>query len=70
MADIYERGMYLSGGGALLRGLDKRISRDVGIPAHIVDDPLTAVVRGTGLVLEDIDNLKDLFVGSTHDPQR
>lgn len=70
VADIYERGMFLSGGGALLRGLDKRISRDVGIPAHIVDDPLTAVVRGTGLVLEDIDNLKDLFVGSTHDPQR
>ncbi|MFA6391374.1 MAG: rod shape-determining protein [Patescibacteria group bacterium] len=65
VADIYERGIVLSGGGALLRGLDKAIQEEVKIPVHIIDDPLTAVVRGTGLILEDIDSVKDLFVLST-----
>jgi len=51
VSDIYERGLYLSGGGALLRGLDKAISLAAKIPVKIVDDPLTCVVRGTGLLL-------------------
>lgn len=51
VSDIYERGLYLSGGGALLRGLDKAISAAAKIPVKIVDDPLTCVVRGTGLLL-------------------
>lgn len=59
VADIYERGIILSGGGALLQGLDKKIQRATEIPVKIIDDPLTAVVRGTGLVLEDIDLFKD-----------
>ena len=64
VADIYSRGILLSGGTALLRGIDKRIAHDIEIPVHIVDDPLTAVVRGTGIILEDIDAAKDFFVAS------
>lgn len=64
VADIFERGILLSGGGALLKGLDKLIHKEIKIPVHIIDDPLTAVVRGTGIVLEDLDNLKDLLVSS------
>lgn len=53
VSDIYERGVYLSGGGALLRGLDKAISLAAKIPVKIADDPLTCVVRGCGLILAD-----------------
>lgn len=51
-SDIYQRGLFLTGGGALLRGLDIRISRKTKLPVHIAEDPLTAVVRGTGLALK------------------
>lgn len=67
VADIYERGIVLSGGGSLLKGIDKLISAATQAPVHVVDDPLTAVVRGTGLILEDIESLKDMFVSSTHE---
>ncbi|MCH8329831.1 MAG: rod shape-determining protein [Bacteroidetes bacterium] len=53
-ADIYRTGLYLTGGGALLRGLDKRISNKTKLPVHIADDPLRAVVRGTGIALKNI----------------
>lgn len=62
LADIMDRGIVLSGGGALLRGLDLLIHQEVKIPVHVTDDPLTAVVRGTGLILEDLDSLKDILV--------
>ncbi len=62
VADIHERGILLSGGGALLRGVEKLISRATEIPVRIADDPLTAVVRGTGLLLEDEDLLKEVNV--------
>lgn len=65
VADIYHRGVVLSGGGALLRGLNILIHQELKIPVHITDDPLTAVVRGTGLVLEDLDNLKEIILPST-----
>lgn len=67
VADIYSRGIYLTGGGALLRGFAAAIQNDTHIPVHIVDDPLTAVVRGTGIVLDDLDNLRDVLVLSTHE---
>lgn len=62
VADIMERGIYLAGGGALLKGLDATLHRETKMPVKIAEDPLTAVARGTGLVLEDIDALKDVLV--------
>ncbi len=52
-SDIYKTGLYLTGGGALLRGLDKRIGMKTKLPVHIADDPLRAVVRGTGIALKN-----------------
>lgn len=67
VSDLYEKGMVLTGGGALLRGLDELISKETKMPVHITDEPLTAVVRGTGKVLDDIENLKDILLPSTRD---
>ena len=52
-SDILERGIILTGGGALLRGLDKRLRQETNLPVNVAEDPLTCVVRGTGKVLED-----------------
>ncbi len=60
-ADIYSTGLYLTGGGALLRGLDKRISQKTKLPVHVADDPLRAVVRGTGMALKNLKNFKFLM---------
>ncbi|PIV12697.1 MAG: rod shape-determining protein [Candidatus Nealsonbacteria bacterium CG03_land_8_20_14_0_80_36_12] len=62
IADIMSRGIYLSGGGSLLRSLDTLIQKETKIPTKIIDDPLTAVVRGGGIVLENLDELKDILV--------
>jgi rod shape-determining protein MreB len=61
-ADIYDNGIYLTGGGALLRGLDKRLSMKTKLPIHIAEDPLRAVVRGTGVALKDINNFKAVLM--------
>jgi rod shape-determining protein MreB len=60
-ADIYRRGLYLTGGGALLRGLDKRIAAKTKLPVHVADDPLRAVVRGTGIALKNTDRFTFLI---------
>lgn len=60
-ADIYEKGIYLTGGGALLRGLDQRLAEKTKLPVHVADDPLRAVVRGTGIALKNIDKFKFLM---------
>lgn len=62
VADIMERGIVLSGGGSLLRGLDKMVAEETQMPVRVAEDPLTAVVRGCGVVLEDIDRLSEVLV--------
>lgn len=64
-ADIYRRGILLSGGGSLLKGFDQFVRESVKIPVQLVDEPLTAVVRGAGIVLEDLENLKSFLVPPT-----
>jgi len=65
VADIFERGIMLSGGGALLKGFDKLIKQETKIPIHVTDDPLTAVARGAGIVLDDLENLKEVLAASS-----
>ncbi len=60
-SDIYRTGLYLTGGGALLRGLDQRISRITKLPVHIAEEPLKAVVRGTGIALKNTDRFSFLI---------
>lgn len=62
VADIMERGIFLAGGGSLIRGLNKLVSEVTQMPVKIAEDPLTAVVRGTGIILEDIDSLREVLV--------
>lgn len=64
-ADIYDRGIWLSGGGALLKGLDERLKQDTSLPVHISEEPLTAVVRGTGKVLENLQDFSSVLLKST-----
>ena len=61
--DLIVRGMYLVGGGGMLRGLDLRISSETEIPVHLVDAPLECVVMGAGRVIESYDRLKVMFMG-------
>jgi rod shape-determining protein MreB len=60
-ADIYRTGIYLAGGGSLLRGIDKRISLKTKLPVHVAEDPLRAVARGTGIALKNINKFPFLI---------
>ena len=60
-ADIVHNGIWLAGGGALLRGLDKRLTDKIGIPFHVAEDPLLAVAKGTGVALKNINNFSFLI---------
>jgi len=60
-SDIYRTGLYLTGGGALLRGLDKRLSLKTALPVHVAEDPLRAVVRGTGIALKNTERYSFLI---------
>jgi rod shape-determining protein MreB len=60
-ADIAEKGMVLTGGGALLRDIDRLLMEETGLPVIVADDPLTCVVRGSGLALEKMDKLASIF---------
>lgn len=61
-ADIYNTGIYLAGGGSMLRGLDKRLSQKTDLPVYIAEDPLRAVVRGTGITLKNLQKYKSVLI--------
>ena len=61
-ADIYNTGIYLAGGGSMLRGLDKRLSQKTDLPVYIAEDPLRAVVRGTGITLKNLGKFKSVLI--------
>ncbi len=61
-ADIYNTGIYLAGGGSMLRGLDKRLSRKTDLPVYVAEDPLRAVVRGTGIALKDLEKYRNVLM--------
>jgi rod shape-determining protein MreB len=63
-ADIMEKGIILAGGGALIKNLDKLLSTETGMPVYVAEEPLDAVVRGTGRTLEDIQRLKSVLVNT------
>ena len=67
LADVMQRGVILAGGGSLVQDLDRVIADHAEMPVRTMEDPLTAVVRGTGLVLEDIDRLSDVLVENQYD---
>lgn len=67
LADLMAQGILITGGGALLRGLDKLITEQTQIPVHRAEDPLTCVVRGTGIVLEDLEKLKGVLVDTENE---
>lgn len=62
VADVMRLGIYMTGGGALLRGLPELFAEELKVPIHVVDDPLTTVVRGTGLVLEELEKYRAVLL--------
>lgn len=67
VSDIMQRGIYLVGGGALIKGLDTLLSEELQMPVHIASEPLTAVARGTGIILENLDNYRDILIEKEDD---
>lgn len=67
LSDIMRRGMHMVGGGALIKGLDVLLSETLKLPVSIADDPLTAIARGAGIILEDIDRYKSILLESEDD---
>jgi rod shape-determining protein MreB len=65
-SDLVDRGVYLTGGGALLRGMDKLLASATGIPIHVTEDPLTTVVMGTGKILDELSVLKEVLISRHH----
>lgn len=67
LSDVMNRGLYLTGGGALIRGLAEIIAEYAKVPVHIAMDPLTAVCRGTGIILENLELYKDILIANEDD---
>jgi rod shape-determining protein MreB len=66
-ADIAERGIFLTGGGAMLKGLDEKISKTVDLPVYVVPDALECVVKGAGKVLDELDRYRDVLIKRIED---
>lgn len=64
VSDVMQRGIFLTGGGALIRGMPELLTEILKIPVHVAEDPLTSVVRGTGIVLEDLERYHDVLIES------
>ena len=62
VSDVMQRGIYLVGGGALIRGLDVLLSEELKIPVYIASDPLTAIARGTGIILENLEDYREVLI--------
>ncbi len=62
LSDVMQRGVYLAGGGALLKGLPELIENEINIPVYVAADPLTAVARGTGIILENLEAFRDVLI--------
>ncbi len=62
IGDIMQRGVHLAGGGALIKGLAELIQEEINMPVHVADDPLTAVARGTGMILEDLERYRGVLI--------
>jgi len=67
VSDIMNRGIVMVGGGSLLRGMDKLVSKQTKMPTRIIDDPLTAVARGAGIILEELDNLREVLMPTDYE---
>src|SRR3989344_3489187 len=67
LSDIMHRGIHLAGGGAMIKGFREVLSSEIGIPVYVADDPLTCVVRGTGVILEKIEKYKDMLIADEND---
>ncbi len=67
LSDIMQRGITLSGGGALIVGLDQLLQSVLKIPIYVVEDPLSAVARGTGVILDNLDGYKEILIGNQHE---
>ena len=67
LSDVMHRGLVLSGGGALIAGLDKLLENTLKIPIYVAEDPLTAVVRGTGVILDEIENYSEQLISVAND---
>jgi rod shape-determining protein MreB len=67
LSDVMSRGIILVGGGALLRGLDQLLTQSLSVPVYVANDPLTAVARGTGIVLENMEDFKEVLIEHEND---
>ncbi|KKP80264.1 MAG: Cell shape determining protein, partial [Parcubacteria group bacterium GW2011_GWB1_35_5] len=67
LSDIMHRGIYLAGGGALIKGFADILKEEVKMPVYIADDPLTCVVRGTGIILEHLEKYKEVLIANEED---
>ncbi|MEK7200558.1 MAG: rod shape-determining protein [Patescibacteria group bacterium] len=67
LSDIMHRGIYLAGGGALIKGFAQILEEEIKIPVYMADDPLTCVVRGTGIILEKMEKFKDILIADEND---